>query len=444
MKKKLSKCFFSVILITVMLLSTVSAVFAAEEKTVTGNNWLSAIDDNTPITAINIPGTHASATQYINGSIISRTQSLSIPQQLNYGVRFLDIGLEKTENGFDVVHGILSCKQSSGMASENLTASQIIADLSTFLSANPTETVLLKIKEDDKNTGLEFYSSFYDLYIKDNPSLWYTENRIPMLEEVRGKIVLLRQTIIDTGIFNDDNSGIDFSQYPIIPGQSANDFRRADINTIDGEKYASMFVQDSSRLEGEEKWADIVTFLGNDLDSSDFNICMTNGTRIAVPQATAQVINAQFMKIDFQKGRTYGIIATDFMNQDICELIFGTNKSVSVAPRPTTTDTIYVPTLPNYDDDPNIFDDETETSTRPNFTLVLPERTTKETESEKHTKKRDEDKYVPVTNKNGETVYGEQESIIPLIISVVVGLAVFVGSGTITYYIIKRKDEKAN
>ena len=69
--------------------------YSATEHGVGGNGWMSKIDGETPITAINIPGTHDSATEYVSFAFVSRTQALSIAEQLEAGVRYFDMRFEK-------------------------------------------------------------------------------------------------------------------------------------------------------------------------------------------------------------------------------------------------------------------------------------------------------------------------------------------------------------
>ncbi|MGN0568879.1 MAG: phosphatidylinositol-specific phospholipase C [Candidatus Fimenecus sp.] len=334
MKKVISAIISAILIITIMM-GFVLPCFSA--KAVSGNNWMSAVSSSVKLTEINMPGTHDSCTQYVNASIISRTQTLSIPQQLQIGVRYFDMRYEKVENGFIAVHGAANCKVDGSVFADDLTASQVIADCKAFLAANPTETVLFQLKEDDGDAGTSFYSSFYDYYIKSNPDIWFIENRIPTLGEVRGKIVLLRAVSLDTSRFDDSNSGINFSQYPYIGDQTQFNYQHRDITKTDGTKYASMYVQDSYKLEGDAKWTCISSFLGSELNPNEFNICMTNCTRISTPQFNAQDINGRLKQYNFQKGKCYGIVAMDFVTDELCNTVVNTNSGVTVNTGGTST-----------------------------------------------------------------------------------------------------------
>ena len=297
----------------------------ATEYGVGGNGWMSRIGGETPITAINIPGTHDSATEYVSYAFISRTQTLSIAEQLEAGVRFFDMRFEKTENGFKAVHSSIDCREGKSIFSEKLTAEKIIGDCSAFLSENTGETILFQLREDDGNAGESFFESFYELYIKNNPDLWFCENRIPKLGEVRGKIVLLRVVSADGEKFTDENSGINFSLYPYIDGIKKHDYRREDIETLAGTAYGSMYVQDSYQLLGRRKLAAIEDFLGSELNPAEFNICMTNCTGILLPRMNAIYVNRWLKKYGFESGKYYGIIAADFIDPELCGMIYSSN-----------------------------------------------------------------------------------------------------------------------
>ena len=311
--------------------ATVSA--SAQEKIqsdINGSNWMSTVNGTTPITAINMPGTHDSASRYaLPFNMISRTQSKSISGQLYSGVRYFDMRFELLDGEkLIAVHSITNCKRSFGFFAKNLTAEEIVDSCIDFLKANPKETILFQVREDDGDVGVELFNYFYENCIKKNSDYRYTENRVPILDEVRGKLVLLRVVDVDTYKFDDSNSGINFSRYPYIGGTETIDFRRRDIKKLSGETYAQMYVQDSYKIGGDAKWEAVTTFLESDLNPSDFNICLTSGTEPSTPFFNAKVINPKLSKYEFKTGKTYGIIAMDFAAEELCEKIYMTNESI--------------------------------------------------------------------------------------------------------------------
>ena len=74
--------------ILTFIILTLSAVYvSAADAGINGANWMSSVDGSLPVTAINMPGSHDCATQYIYASLFARTQSLSVLQQLYSGVK---------------------------------------------------------------------------------------------------------------------------------------------------------------------------------------------------------------------------------------------------------------------------------------------------------------------------------------------------------------------
>ena len=59
----------------------------SEMDKINGANWMSGLCSDLPITAINMPGTHDSATKYVRFKPICNTQNLTIEEQLQIGVK---------------------------------------------------------------------------------------------------------------------------------------------------------------------------------------------------------------------------------------------------------------------------------------------------------------------------------------------------------------------
>lgn len=288
-------------------------------------NWMNKIADDKKITAINMPGTHDSACRFMDFGFISQTQTLSVTQQLEAGVRYFDFRFKLVCDTFLANHSICYCRKKKGFWNEILTCDDIVKECLDFLSENPSETILFQLKEAESHTGTEFYNEFYKRYIANNQDVWFLENRIPSLGEVRGKIVLLRAVCADTARFTDENCGIDFTSYPYVGTYNVDDWRRGEIKKLSGDVYAEMFVQDSYKSEGKYKWKTVTDFLESGLSDEDFNICLTSCTRLSVPRFNAPKINKLIKHYDFIKGNLYGIIATDFIDAEICEKIINTN-----------------------------------------------------------------------------------------------------------------------
>lgn len=288
------------------------------------NRWMASLSGGLKLTQINIPGTHDSTTCYVSFSFISKTQSLTVEKQLNAGVRLFDFRFSLKNGEFFAMHSIASCKKSRGPFAKKLTADEVVADCISFVKNNPTETILFLLRD---TTGTEnFFAQFYSRYIQTNAQFWYLENRIPTLDETRGKIVLLRNVDVDKNVFTDLNSGIDFRP-PYVGSTYVDDWKTGEMCSIEtGKAFAKVHIQDSYKVEGKKKWGTVKRFLESELDSADFNVCTTSCTGIRLPYFNAKMINRELMNFSFEKGKTYGIVMSDFVTAELCYTVIASNK----------------------------------------------------------------------------------------------------------------------
>ena len=91
--------------------------YGTYENAFSSSGWMQHLDGSILINTINLPGTHDSATQYVQLPYFSRCQNTSIKTQLENGLCHLDIrlGVEKKSGSPDrlkLMHGFTSCKTS--------------------------------------------------------------------------------------------------------------------------------------------------------------------------------------------------------------------------------------------------------------------------------------------------------------------------------------------
>lgn len=287
-------------------------------------SWMKNIPDDARITGISMPGTHDSACRYTDFSFISQTQRLTVSEQLSAGVRYFDFRFKFSEGRFLSCHSITFCRKNRGFWNEIITAEDIVGDCIAFLEKNPSETILFQLKEEASHTGEAFFSQFYEKFIANQPEKWYLTNSVPSMGEVRGRIVLLRAVSADKESFTDENSGIDFTSYPYVGTYNVDDWRRGELKKLSGTPYGAMLVQDSYKSEGKYKWQTVTRFLESGLDKAEFNICYTSCTRIFVPRINVKIINKEMLRYDF-KSDYCGIIAMDFINEELCRKIVAVN-----------------------------------------------------------------------------------------------------------------------
>lgn len=142
-------------------------------------SWMSALPDTQPLSALCIPGTHESCALY--GWPISACQesSSSVAEQLQKGVRFLDIRLALKSNVLYAYHGVQD---------EKMAFSTVLEQTYAFLAAQPRETVIMSVKQENAVPGFE--QAVMSGCVAPAADKWYTGTRVPTLGEARGKIVL--------------------------------------------------------------------------------------------------------------------------------------------------------------------------------------------------------------------------------------------------------------
>jgi 1-phosphatidylinositol phosphodiesterase len=152
-------------------------------------NWMSKLDSSLTLDKINIPGTHDSGTFGGNGVEGSRTQSMSITEQLNAGVRWLDLRLCPDGNDFSVWHGIVKMP---------LKLSTILMNIKDFLANHPNEAVITCVSY-EKNSpsvkeGEAFDKLLHTCYMQGvAQNKLFDQTAMPTLGGIRGCVVLLRR-----------------------------------------------------------------------------------------------------------------------------------------------------------------------------------------------------------------------------------------------------------
>lgn len=168
--------------------------------------WMSNLNWTKKINRLTIPGTHDSGSMfYILGHDYDRCQDKTYLEQLNSGIRFLDVRLRylRSENGrlnFSVHHSS-TFQQSyfdaeSDYSNDPNTKNFVLQDCIAFLNANPSETIIMCIKQEyDKVDNMTFEEGLRMILQKDRREQMYfwVENWIPTLEEARGRIVLVNR-----------------------------------------------------------------------------------------------------------------------------------------------------------------------------------------------------------------------------------------------------------
>jgi 1-phosphatidylinositol phosphodiesterase len=294
--------------------STVSTAKKSSSKSAsyTLATWMGAVDGNKKLSELTIPGTHDSGARIESFASTAKCQNLTIDEQLNAGVRYLDIRCRHLNNAFEIHHGSVYQK---------INFTNVLASCTNFLNNNPTETIIMAVKEEYNASGNNrSFEATFDSYVQQNPNIWFFGESIPTLNSVRGKIVLVRRF----PAFNVD--GLDAT---IWDASNATGNTTFEINNL-----ASIKIQDQYKVpNNNDKWSTF-TALANEAKTGDTNRLFINygsGSKsglFGIPNITtvSNFINPKISNFftSNNKGR-FGIIVMDFDESSKNDLIIKTN-----------------------------------------------------------------------------------------------------------------------
>jgi 1-phosphatidylinositol phosphodiesterase len=171
------------------------------------NCWMKEMADATPLSGLSIPGTHNSPTHYKALPSV-RCQAVSPKEQLRNGIRFFDIRVQPenpkdpSHDGLTLVHGVFPISLTGTKSFRNL-----VNDIFDFLRQNPSETLIMSLKREGpgEHTDEQLSTILHQHYAND-PTLWFTEPRIPTLGESRGKIILMRRFALAEPLTHNHNN----------------------------------------------------------------------------------------------------------------------------------------------------------------------------------------------------------------------------------------------
>lgn len=292
------------------------------------NEWMKEIDDKKQLFCITIPGSHDCVTEYVQMPHISQTQDLNIYEQMEIGIRALDIRVQSLGNRLGMVHGVAKAFNNPFRNSNQMDLADVLQHCYNFLNANPSETIVFQFKNDSNKECEKCFDNLFYTYIKGNETKWYLENRIPTLGEVRGKIVLVRRCKMDgeNEEFTPLNTGIDFSQW--VNQEQKEAVPEALPLSTNGIDDAQFIIQDRFKYTPQERWDECLKPFLDSMTKFDgtyvINYTSTAGGTKG-PRYNSSIINPLFMEYPLDKEKYYGTIYLDFPYPDLTRKIIEHN-----------------------------------------------------------------------------------------------------------------------
>lgn len=275
-------------------------------------SWMSQIDGSKYVSEISIPGSHDSCALYEPLESISRCQTYTVKDQLEMGVRFLDIRVFMLLGKDQISHGVILQGQRFR---------DIVKTCIDFLEENPGETILFSVKEEQVVLSDQNVADLISEIIAEDESKWFTENRIPTLDEVRGKIVLINR--------------YSSRQYKGIMATAFDGWKNNTSFDI-AHWYYTIHVQDHYEMKTEQdietKWQEATKLFDMCREEDDWqsnlyiNFLSGNIGLISDIAAVSDVMNPRFAEYVSKTGKgSYGVVVADFVTPEMCEAIIDTN-----------------------------------------------------------------------------------------------------------------------
>lgn len=181
----------AVLLVTALAaLAGGTAVSAAADQTsgyshdagagLTATAWMAGLPGSTLLSRLSVPGTHDSGAR-VSGGDIALTQSMDLATQLKSGIRAWDIRLGESSGRLVLYHGI--ARQGQDFQDD------VLATADAFLRAHPTESVLMRVKEEQ---GVPDFAARVHALLSADPRVYRGASDDPPLSDIRGRIVVLQ------------------------------------------------------------------------------------------------------------------------------------------------------------------------------------------------------------------------------------------------------------
>lgn len=268
------------------------------------------LDGGKSLAQLSIPGSHDSGALFEQFPGTAKCQSLPIGEQLDAGIRYLDIRCRHVKDSFDIYHGV---------AYQHLSFDDVLAACFGFLRTNPTECIIMSVKEEyNPANNTRTFEQTFDSYVAEHPDAWLLTEGIPTLDQARGKIVLLRR----------------FKAKAVPKGIAASNW--ADNKSFEiSNSAARIKIQDEYVVpDNEAKW-NAIRHLYEEAattNTTSLYINFTSGTHpgplgISTIPLVSEFINpAVIAYFTGKKSGRFGISVMDVADEKKCGLIIGTNR----------------------------------------------------------------------------------------------------------------------
>ncbi|KAL5611648.1 hypothetical protein BROUX41_000770 [Berkeleyomyces rouxiae] len=278
-------------------------------------NWMGKISSDISVSAISIPGTHASMTVTLGNHLDDQCQNTNLEQQLDGGIRYLDLKARRHGDRLHIFNGGRSTAYDLG---------DVFETSIKFLEQHETEFIIMCLTKDSWRDGSHVFETLVQdsyvnaetdlgkkirkrLYIPKNPK----DFSYPTLGEIRGKLLIIQDFTTET------------------PGRFGIPFK-SDKLVVSNWKTASKFVGMSA------KWGTVESSIkkANDNSKNNLHITYTSVSRgiapfraAAGPKTEDKGLNDRLADyITAGNVARTGVVVMDFPGKKLVDMIIERNS----------------------------------------------------------------------------------------------------------------------
>lgn len=302
----------------IVLLTCQVLTLASGAKTVY-SSWMTGLPDTVKVCRVSIPGTHDSGTAGVRFPMkhYARTQTLSISEQWDAGIRFFDVR-PKLENGdLKIYHGPANC---------HITFAEVLLSLKQKLAENPTEFCI--VMTNSAGGGQTAVDMTMEMIRSMIPAGMLAVFKADMtVDDIRGKILFIHRNTPSTEV-----------EIPgaLVRGWLGNGSSRWGLIVSASGKSSVLWAQDYFTGGGkgnylDSKW-DKVTDMINEFATAPEGVWCINhmsgytGSSVSTNiSRNAKITNARLLEYLADHKSPIGIIPMDFPSQELIDAIIRCN-----------------------------------------------------------------------------------------------------------------------
>lgn len=280
------------------------------------SSWMANIKDETLVNEIVMPGSHDAGSY---GMVwLGETQQFNIDEQLQMGVRYFDLRVNKIDGKYVIFHSIIN----------GVEFLPILESIKNFIIQNPSETLLLDFQHFEGNSQADVYN-FITEYLYNNNLLVVNDTDLSDLEfisnlkikDARGKCIIFwgdRSSDLSNYTFLRNNDGCSRSDMSL-NSYYISDYHYNDFDYLVEVAYPIYFENIKNKISNESKGIFVL------------QAQLTDGNLIFGPYSKEKTNDKRISEViisfkDSSDLKYLNVVMRDFLDINKCEEIINLNN----------------------------------------------------------------------------------------------------------------------